>query len=237
MAYDPVRHVAVLVGGHSQGQTFADKFFYEWDGANWTKTTVQLPAARNGASMVFDAGRGKLVLVGGEDSTGATNDAFTYDGALVALPSLDATRVAGNGGATAAYDVTNLRVLVVTGAGLVSSTGSDEVVALGDSASTWTTVCSSCGAYRTFPSIAFDPVLHRMILVGGNDMTGTLADGTWALGSSGYTKVDTNPPGREWPAITYDASRDTIVVFGGAGTNAACPGNCNCADTWEMVPN
>jgi hypothetical protein len=45
------------------------------------------------------------------------------------------------------------------------------------------------------------------------------------------------PPGRVFPAIAYDTSRNTIVMYGGNGGVNCAGGNGNCNETWEMVPN
>jgi hypothetical protein len=183
--------------------------------------------------MVFDPVRGKLVVMGGQDSIDSKDTAFSYDGSLAALPAIP--HVANNGGSTAAYDFVTQQVLIASGNGLITATGADELYALKSAASSWTGVCSSCGAWRKANAIIYDPVLRRLILVGGTNMTDAVVDGTWALGPSGYTQVDTSPPGRGYPTLVYDGGRDTIVMYGGYST--LCPGNGNCGDTWEMVPN
>jgi hypothetical protein len=238
LAWDPVRHVIVLVGGWAVTDVLADSYFYEWDGQTWTQTSIQLPQARSGVQMVFDPMRGKLVVIGGiDESKTAYNDAFTYDGvSLDPLPSIAGYDV-NNGGNTATYDVDNSRILLAPGNGFSTATGGDEVLALGSTANAWSTVCTSCGASRRMPVIIYDPVLHRLIMVGGEDTNGMLPSGTWELATDQWMQVTGMPPGRLFPAITYDASRETIVMYGGNG-RANCPGgNNNCNETWEMVPN
>jgi Galactose oxidase, central domain len=64
MAYDTVRQVVVLFGGMS-AQGYIDDM-WEWDGAAWKlRTTMTVPPARAGHAMVFDEGRGRLVVFSG----------------------------------------------------------------------------------------------------------------------------------------------------------------------------
>src|SRR5262245_61850924 len=57
MAYDSIRHVAVLFGGLTGLTLNAETL--EWDGVNWTqKVVAQAPSARFGHAMAFDTDRG-----------------------------------------------------------------------------------------------------------------------------------------------------------------------------------
>lgn len=64
MAYDSIRQVIVLFGGHDGSVLMNDT--WEWDGQAWTQRTPStVPPARVDAAMVFDPSRGVCVLVGG----------------------------------------------------------------------------------------------------------------------------------------------------------------------------
>src|SRR5262249_54443286 len=78
LAYDSLRAHTVLFGGQNilTGIAFADT--WEYDGANWVRvTTSTSPPARAGHGLVYDAGRDRVVLVGG----GILADTWQYDGA------------------------------------------------------------------------------------------------------------------------------------------------------------
>jgi hypothetical protein len=65
MAFDRRAGVIVLFGGNAAGERLDD--MWQWDGQRWTeiKVTGPKPSKRNGARMVYDTARGKIVLYGG----------------------------------------------------------------------------------------------------------------------------------------------------------------------------
>ena len=86
MAYDAKRKRVVLFGGTSaevlnSGAKLNDT--WEFDGTawqQWTPTDDNVPSARQGAGMAFDVKRGVIVLQGGVDGSGATNELWEFDG-------------------------------------------------------------------------------------------------------------------------------------------------------------
>jgi subtilisin family serine protease len=82
MSYDPIRRETVLFGGLKDGSGGFLNDTWVWDGATWTKRdTPTAPAARVFASMSWDPGSGKTMLVGGTDVNNNTlRDVWFWDG-------------------------------------------------------------------------------------------------------------------------------------------------------------
>ena len=83
LAYDESRQRVVLFGGQGDAGRLSD--VWEWDGASWTDRTpptVYLPAARTGATMVYDAVRRRVVVFGGQSDTASLNDSWEWDGTI-----------------------------------------------------------------------------------------------------------------------------------------------------------
>lgn len=62
LAYDAARQRVVLFGGHDGNQSLTDT--WEWDGVRWTQVPTAVQPTSNGR-MVYDAGRGRVVLIAG----------------------------------------------------------------------------------------------------------------------------------------------------------------------------
>jgi hypothetical protein len=83
LAYDADRERVVLFGGLGDPGRLAD--VWEWDGSAWvdrTPPTVYAPAARSGATMVYDAARRRVVVFGGQGDAGGLNDSWDWDGTV-----------------------------------------------------------------------------------------------------------------------------------------------------------
>jgi hypothetical protein len=83
LAYDDARRMVVLYGGRTMsGELLNDT--WEWDGLNWTAPfflSLPIPDARAGHTLSYDTARKRVVLFGGQTSTGAANDTWEWDGA------------------------------------------------------------------------------------------------------------------------------------------------------------
>ncbi len=82
LAFDAGRNVAVLFGGQATGSgpVFADT--WQWDGTDWTELVpATSPPSRSNALMVYDPGRGRTMLFGGQSSAGKPlADTWEWDG-------------------------------------------------------------------------------------------------------------------------------------------------------------
>ena len=78
---DSVRNNVVLFGGYGGLALGYYSDTWGWDGESWTQLSTTGPAARSSFSMAFDAGRGKVVLFGGNSPGGTLGDTWEWDGA------------------------------------------------------------------------------------------------------------------------------------------------------------
>lgn len=80
MAYDPALGGLLLFGGAgARGAPLGDTWLYRQD--RWTRlSTGQSPPARSGASMGWQADQERMVLFGGNGSSGALNDTWAFSG-------------------------------------------------------------------------------------------------------------------------------------------------------------
>ena len=86
---------------------------------------------------------------------------------------------------------------------------------------------------RISPGMAYDSARNRVVLFGGhggNSGGGYLSD-TWELDGKNWTQIKptTSPPYRYSHAMTYDAARQRVVLFG--GYTHLVP--FDLSDTWE----
>jgi hypothetical protein len=79
MAYDPNRQATTLFGGRlADGQAVGDT--WAWDGAVWTQLGEDDALARSRHAMVYDSGRGVMVVFGGMKGS-QLKDTLEWDGA------------------------------------------------------------------------------------------------------------------------------------------------------------
>ena len=74
---------------------------------------------------------------------------------------------------------------------------------------------------RELAAMAFDPVLHQLLLFGGRGYGGEILGDTWAWNGASWYQVDqrlsgASPSAREGAAIAYDG-HGNLVMFGGDG--------------------
>jgi hypothetical protein len=181
---------------------------------------------RGGHTVVRDPARDRLILFGGSDPV-LRNDLWWMpgDGSFAWSP-LQAT---GPGPQrrehhTAIFDAFRDRLLVFGGdSGAVTRGVSNEVWSLSFSGSpTWQLLVPSGTppAARGRHAAVYDPVRDRLLVFGGNDGTGPLAD-VWELTLSGtptwnpIVTAGTPPAARYFHSMIYDPMRDRLIVYGG----------------------
>lgn len=232
MVYDVQAERVLLFGGADGPGNVRLNDTWEFDGANWTQRNVALrPVTRSGHRMAYDAARGRTVLFGGiTGASVALFDTWEWDGAQWQMRFgmvVPAPRV----GHAMAYDAAR-RCTVLFGGGTsgspsyfhdtwewdgvawqmrqpaVSPPGSDAAVMAYDAA-----------RQRT---VLFLPIASGGTLVGAQTWEW---DGlTWTERTSAHM-----PSPRRLAAMTYDAVRQRIVLFGGHHD----PSSTFLADTWE----
>jgi hypothetical protein len=222
MVYDSDRGVCVMFGGYTNGYTDISQAVndtWEYDGSTWT---LRLPSDRTatdrprseGARMVYDSARRKVVLLEGQTS-GYT---WEWDGnswVFIPVP----TPPPHPGGAMA-YDAA--RGVTVLFGGVDENTGT----LLNDTwtydGRHWTQAASSGPTPREGHAMAFDPQRKVVVMFGGadpyHDVTQFFND-TWEWNGVAWTLCPgANQQGiaaRENSSMWYDSGDLKLVVFGG----------------------
>jgi galactose oxidase-like protein len=187
----------------------------------WTELT--LPPSRTSHTAIYDPVRQRMVMFGGDNSTGHLNDLWglSLSGATPAWSQIVATGTAPSPRIqhTAIYDPLRDRMIVFGGN---DGTLRNDVWALslsGTPAWTQLTPTGTPPTGRQALASIYDPVGDRMVIFGGND--GSLRNDVWALSLSGtpawtnLTPAGTPPTGRYGHSAIYDPVRSQMIVYGG----------------------
>ncbi len=230
MSYDPGTGQLVLFGGlPNSGPLLSDT--WTWNGSTWTKLSPSTsPPAVFRASMAYDPGTGQLVLFGGRNGNGAnTSNTWSWNGSTWTELSPSASPP-GRAFASMAYDPgTGQLVLFGGNQGLADTwiwgypTGA---------VTEWTALSPATNPpARSGASMTYDPGTGQLVLFGGNDGTGPLAD-TWTWNGSTWTALSpaTSPPARSGASMTYDPGTGQLVLFGGNDGTGNFDG-----DTWSLA--
>lgn len=216
IAYDRAAGRWIMFGGAVAGTPRRDT--WEYDGRRWRSHEPGVleawPGARTEAAQVFDAYRGGVLLIGGEDGASrALDDVWRWTGsAWSEAEALPAPRAA----AAVAFD--EARGEVVVFGGYVDSRqlapGSTWVLGRGG----WTPASvSQAPPPRARASMAFDPVSRQVILFGGQGAGGTLDD-TWAWAGGTWTELargQPRPPRRAGASLAFVPQLGQLVLIGG----------------------
>lgn len=242
MAYDRVRHVLVLYGGHIGGGNDLNDT-WEYDGLDWRRViTSNTPSLGNNEFMVFDRNRAKILLNGG---CGNGDRAWLYDGVDWSEGPVGPP---GRNGLSMAYHPPSGKAVVFGGS--VNCT----YVARGD---TWEWLGSSWQQVSPLGSPAprwgmpmdYVPASDGLVAFGGGGYGPGTAE-TWIYRPDSQGGADclcdelvpspaprwvqrfpaTSPPGRMHHLMTYDSARRVVVLFGGA---QQCSFRSPLNDTWE----
>ena len=196
-----------------------------WNGRGWTRTGApSSPPPVGYAGGAWDAGSGKVVIVGGAGSQGlgpARRSTWSWDGRWRSLPPGALT---GRRFPAVAYDPRTGQLLLFGG-------DTAKGRALGDtflwSQTGWRRLSlTPSPAARTAASLAYDPELGELILYGGSNGSARLQD-TWAWTGVRWQRMATSsPPGPlAYSAMATDPTLGTVVLYAGAGARHS---------TWEL---
>ena len=223
MAYDSNRERVVMHGGYS---TTSLSDTWEYDGTTWVNTTPAGAPMREGHTMAYDPGTGRVVLFGGRHPAGAVyGDTWEYDGATwsgstpVPSPSKRAH-------SAMEYDATIGRVVLF---------GGSDTSILQIFRDTWeydgtnwvNTIVSSLPLQRSGHAVAYSSVVGHTVLIGGSAGASGLP-GTYEYnGTAWVSTIPTGAPGgRTGARMVSDTERGRVILFGGAS-------NQYHSDTWE----
>lgn len=229
--FDPVGDRMIVFGGQSvdglDGEANDVWVLSTASGSHWTTLGVlgTPPSPRHGASAIYDAARGRMIVFGGHTAGGDVNDVWALS--LAGTPRW--TQLAPTGmapsprsGAPAIYDAANDRMIVF---------GPDDDVAWplsfagSPSAPTWLPSAGAGDPADHACVAVYDAAAQRMVVFGYR--TGaTDADRTprtWTLSLDGawtWTELGPFASGPTWrtqAAAAFDPVRREMIVYGGSG--------------------
>lgn len=209
-AYDPIRDRVVMFSGVNDTMGVLGDL-WEWDGGTWTPFTGPVPPGRNASAMAFD-GSG-VVLYGGGNGM---SDTWTFDGV-----TWSSHAVAGPGpryGHAIAYDSHRRRAVMFGGNGMAGAsmyaTGTWEWDGNG-----WTKrTTTNEPPLRIDATMTYDPVRGYVVLAGGSNGSGLLAD-TWVYDGTDWTeKIGAGWPARRSASAAFDRVSGNVIAYGGANS-------------------
>jgi len=216
IAYDTKRNRAVLFGGLTNwnGKEWVyDTSTWEWDGRDWTeiKTSVT-PAGRILHAMAYDEKLGKVILYGGQNTSGNLADLWEWDGTTwhrlcpVCNPAARFSH-------KMIYDPQREQLVIYGGQDV--KVGLPEAWTWDGKSWTYFQFSESSPAAYNAPLI-YDTAGERMISFMGRDWAGT-----WIWQADLWQKPNwtVQPPGRDEATLVYDPMRNISILFGGTNEN------------------
>jgi len=237
IAYAPVSRTLYLFGGQvSTVQN--DLWAYSLDDQGWSPVTVtgDLPPARLGHTLVWDARRNRLVLFGGQ-ARGFFSDVWAFDVTAGRWQQLarDEAGPSRRYGHSAIFEPGRDRMVISHG--FTSAGRFDDTWAFNLASNAWQNLTPSGTKplRRCLHHAVYDAAGGQMLLYGGC----ASGNGPCPLGDLWSFDLSANrwtertgtvrPEGREYYGMVFDDSRARLVLFGGSGG-----GLLN--DTWEFGP-
>jgi Bacterial Ig-like domain (group 2)/Abnormal spindle-like microcephaly-assoc'd, ASPM-SPD-2-Hydin/Galactose oxidase, central domain/Kelch motif len=248
--YDAARNdMYVFAGASSQDKLQANDHAFALNGANGIGTgqkwTLGGPPVRYSNVAFYDASTDSLIVFGGQHAISSVNfndywkDASALGSANIqwALQSVTGGRPTPRWGMSGLYDSANNRLMIFGGAtGFPAPCVSDYFVvqtanAHGASPNFVAITPTGTGpSARTRHVAAYASATNTMIVFGGFDCTSTYFNDVWILsnandlgGTPAWTKLSpagTAPSARESSSAIYDASTNSLVVYGGDAGSA-----------------
>ena len=237
LTWIPTTQSTLMFGGAATPGGFVNEM-WNWDGATWTQipTPAIAPSPRGGHFASYDLLRNRLVVFGGiiSTATGATSDeTWEWDG-FSWTQKFPANKPSPRclGAMTYGLGRTILFGGQVDGSG-ANARYNDTWSWNG---SNWTQVASTGPSARFGATMAFDSVASDIKLFGGN-VSGsccTEQNDLWSWNGFTWTQVTTPvaPPVRRLQQMTFDRSRNELIVFGGIQGSTG-----NLGDTWAYRPS
>ncbi len=228
MSYDLVRGVSLVFGGvtidGSGVQFFSDLRWF--DGNEWSlRNDRSTPSARIYPVMAHDSTRGNTVLFGGKNGSGLLGDTWVFNGETWTSLS-PATSPAARERSAAAFHRGSGKVVLFGGQNGAFFSGETWLF----DGSNWSMMGGPGPSPRRAHVMAYDSARDVVVLFGGDEGAGGVGfvQDTWEWNGTAWTlKATTGPTPRVHAAMTYDAVRGNVVLFGGSDNVVGLT-----SDTW-----
>ena len=219
MAYDAGSHQLILFGGDTMANyTNWPGKTWEWNGSGWVNANPSVsPPALGGSAMAYDPGTGDLVLYGGFNANGVSDQTWLWNGSTW-------TPYPNAGGPTGGRVLGTMTFDADTGQ-LILYGGLDSTDAETDDTWVWDAATHTWSELSANPlslaatSVAYDPG-NGLVLYGGRENPTTISNETldWTGGTWSQLNPSTTPGGTaglDSTAIAYDATNNDLVLWGG----------------------
>lgn len=248
VAYDASANRVVLFGGLNGLEFRNDTWAYNPSSATWANVTQgAAPHARLDSAMAYDARAGQTILFGGAwwvwDPGGGIlqstwySDTWAFNGSSDTwTPLHPGQSPSPRNAASMVYDTVDERMILF--GGYNGASWFNDTWAYDYSNGTWTNLSAGASPLpRLGASLAFDAAANQMVLFGGSDRSGTLAD-TWTFDYAKRTWTlitpATSPSARFWAGFVYDPSLGSDLLFGGFQTNGETWSYAASSQTWTQ---
>lgn len=250
VGYDTSRQVGVLIGGVQGSSTpgvalpaplsgYVHDVWNYSPQSGWSIVDGADPRPRSVAAAAYDpVQRRTLVLEGLTDlgtGNGPSSELWSWDGVVWKYLGRGISAFGAYEGQSAAW--TDFGFMAFGGVGQVSgSTFWPVTLSRWDPSSGWGTYSVLAPyerARRRNAGMVFRPSDRRCVVFGGSGPSSSALGDTWVFSLASYSWSELLTPGptaRSKHAMTYDAARDRVVVFGGIDAAGARLG-----DTWELA--
>jgi hypothetical protein len=231
IAYDPAMRSTVMFGGFTNPSYLNDTWTWVLR-RGWTRLSpAAAPSPRQGPGMVWDGAAGNVVLFGGVDANGTPlNDTWTWDGTTW-TQQFPTVSPSGRRFDTQnmAYDAVTRTVMIFGGLAANNSV-------LGDTwlwdglAKTWAQQFPATSPSPRRTMMAYDIATKTVVLFGGDNGTTDHYNDTWTWDGTTWTQQfpPSAPSVRGMASMAYDPTLGSVILFGGADTQAGSQSN----DTW-----
>jgi hypothetical protein len=226
MAYDSLRERVVLFSGQpASGLMEADT--WEYGGLSWkTITTATAPTRRYGGAMAYDGKRQVIVMFGGFSGSQSLGDTWVYNGndwkEMTPLDSPDRRQ-----DHCMVYDMERQMVVMFGGYYYTGDAWKLDPNTWVWDGQNWKKLAIPGPPGRTRHAMAYDRYRAKVILFGGEGVSGKLND-IWEFDGDEWVQIGaTGPTARYRTFMVYDRKRKKTIMFGGHDST----GYLN--DTWE----
>jgi hypothetical protein len=247
LAYDPSQGYLLLFGGFNASSCFRWGCNGTWSyvhgsWTNLTPTLSTLPPARVGASLVYDAADGYMLMFGGSGWSDANNSPLSFTDSW-SFNGTNWTEILGSGGpahpdqvpASATYDPRLGEVVAFEGDTEAQCSTCNQTWVY--HAGTWTNVSRGSDAPSIgLWSLSFDPGSNRTIAFGFAfaDYYTSAHGALWTFSGTSWTELTGGfgPPSTYFGMMAYDAADGYVVLFGGCTPFGDIQYSCVSNDTW-----